>query len=57
MTHLNLEHKPVTEAPAKSHGKEYWKLTWKDIDEINSVLNGELPAVQADEASPIRGDS
>lgn len=57
MTHLNLEHKPVVEAPAKSHGKEYWKLTWKDIDEINSVLNGELPAVQADEASPIRGDS
>ena len=37
--------------------KPYWQLTWKDIDEINSVLNGELSAVHADEASPVRSDS
>ena len=57
MTQIPLQAKDVQVEPVKSPFKPYWQLTWKDIDEINSVLNGELSAVQTDEASPIRSDS
>lgn len=32
--------------------KPYWQLTWRDIDEINSLFNGELPTLQTDETNP-----